>query len=75
MNESKKCLGKVFFSSIFMFVLIIFVSISAKELIESRLNKDQLLIFWRISEFLIFISGASGIFSGMYCVFKKFKLI
>ena len=50
-------------------------SISVKEVIESRLNKDQLLIFWRISEFLIFISGASGIFSGMYCVFKKFKLI
>jgi hypothetical protein len=75
MSESKKCLGKLFFLSIFIFVFIIFISISANEIIENKLNKDELLMFWRVSEFLIFISGASGIFSGMYCLFKKFKLI
>ena len=75
MNNSNGYSGKIFLFSVIIFFLIIVFNVALGDYVEDSLQKNQLPIYWRVIEFSLFISGASGILSGMYCVFKKFKII
>jgi hypothetical protein len=75
MNNSSRYSGKIFLFSIITFLLIVFFIVSLGGSVESSLQKNQLPTYWRVIELSLFISGASGILSGMYCLFKKIKLI